>query len=79
MQGRVGPGRVHRNVRRSLSRASFENTSTGGFVGRRSARWMMRQVVCWLYSARVTAQPSRPARAVRPERCRYVLWSIGGS
>ena len=72
--GKTGtrPGRAYsaRNVRRSFRRASFEKTSTGGFVGRRRARWMIRHVVCWLYSASVTAQPSRPARAVRPERCR---------
>ena len=59
-----------KNLRRSRNRASFEKTSTGALVGRRRARWMIRQVVCWLYSASVTAQPSRPARAVRPERCR---------
>lgn len=29
--------------------------------------------------ASVTTIPSLPARAVRPERCRYALCSIGGS
>ena len=31
------------------------------------------------YSTNVTTTPDDPARAVRPDRCRYVLWSMGGS
>ncbi|KZX21546.1 hypothetical protein ACH61_01299 [Rathayibacter tanaceti] len=33
----------------------------------------------WVGSTTVTTSPSLPARAVRPERCRYALCSMGGS
>ena len=55
---------------RSCRRASLLNTSIGGTSGRRIVRCRMRIWVCWLYSTNVIAQPSRPARAVRPERWR---------
>ena len=58
------------NSGRCNSRRSFEKTSIGFSVGRRIPRCRIRICVCWLYSTSVTAQPSRPARAVRPERCR---------
>ena len=58
------------NRRRSRSRSSLLNTSIAGFNGNCRVRCRMRIWVCWLYSTSVIAQPSRPARAVRPDRCR---------
>ena len=58
------------NAGRSRRFGLFENTSIGVTLGSRMPRCRMRTCVCWLYSTSVTAQPSRPARAVRPERCR---------
>ena len=58
------------NDARSCRRTSLLKTSIGGVSGRRSVRCRIRIWVCWLYSTSVTAQPSRPARAVRPERWR---------
>jgi len=42
----------------SSGTAAALNTSTAGPSGRRSIRCRMRTWVCWLYSAKVTAQPS---------------------
>jgi glycerol-3-phosphate dehydrogenase len=39
-------------------------------LGKRMPRCRIRIWVCWLYSTSVSAQPSRPARAVRPDRWR---------
>ncbi len=74
----LGGGHVlHRHGDQSVSksgrcsrRLSLENTSIGFSFGSRMPRCRIRIWVCWLYSTSVTAQPSRPARAVRPERCR---------
>ena len=33
----------------------------------------------WFHSSSETTTPVDPARAVRPERCRYAFWSSGGS
>ena len=38
-----------------------------------------RTSACWSGVATVTTTPAAPARAVRPERCRYALCSAGGS
>ncbi len=58
------------NSARLSRRWSFEKTSIGFSVGSRIPRCRIRIWVCWLYSTSVIAQPSRPARAVRPDRWR---------
>ena len=39
----------------------------------------LRRSAAWSGSMTVTTVPPAPARAVRPERCRYALCSVGGS
>ena len=42
-------------------------------------RWMPSTSFTWSHSTNVTTRPSSPARAVRPDRWRYVFGSSGGS
>ena len=51
------------------SRGSFEKTSTMG-SRRPMRRWSRSMASSWSQSTSVTATPTSPARAVRPERCR---------
>src|SRR3954471_19585960 len=60
-----------------ISRAPGLIADTSGLIP--AWRASVRTSPAWSGVAMVTTAPSAPARAVRPERCRYALCSAGGS
>ena len=59
-------------------RGSLEKTSTRG-ISSPSRFCSCLTSSSWSHKTSVATTPDVPARAVRPERCRYDLWSDGGS
>src|SRR4029450_6398626 len=63
---------------RSVARQGCAAVGTGEVVTW-AYRCSLATSVAWSGRTRVTTVPAAPARAVRPERCRYALGSAGGS
>ena len=70
----VSSGRSNISVRVS----EVENTSATSVSASTALRMTLSRSIS-LNSAKVTATPLLPARAVRPMRCRYILSSSGQS
>ena len=63
-----------------MERSSAEPGLTVAASGLTPARRISpRTSAAWAGLCRVMTTPSAPARAVRPDRCRYALCSAGGS